>query len=362
MINKNSSTQPLSHSAAQSLSHSFTRSLVHSVAQPLSRSTTQPRSKSAALAWLLHELEVVNGYRVAHLVICTSRFGLPQTRRRWYLVGIRPELQAAEFAWLSEIDPIQLRSLLGPRPPHASAARRPDPDSGLAARNVAREVARLAEPGVDVDTLHRILDWDASSSWCGHSKTLCQCLTRLRRQGLWHIGWGMRLTAHMSMRLQGLGSSCTSWSFSDPDLRGLAGKSMSLCVIEPLLRQALLSCGWSPDALPDRWSTGVAQADLIRDAWPGRVDASLIKELPDFVAQRLCEPSSANVNLQPADRQLGHLERLALDESLPVATAKRAPIADESPPASVGPSAFLRAAVSRCMLISVPPLTVRLHV
>ena len=138
----------------------------------------------AALAWLLHELEIVNGYRVTHRVICTSRFGLPQTRRRWYLVGIRPEVQAAAFAWPSEIDPIPLRVLLGPRPPDASAARRPGPDSGLAARNVAREVARLAKPGVDVDTLHRIVDCDASSSWCGHSKTFCPCLTRSRRQGL----------------------------------------------------------------------------------------------------------------------------------------------------------------------------------
>ena len=97
----------------------------------------------AALAWLLHELEIVNGYRVTHRVICTSRFGLPQTRRRWYLVGIRPEVQAEAFAWPSVIDPIPLRALLGPRPRDASAGRRPVPDSGLAARKLLVKLRAL---------------------------------------------------------------------------------------------------------------------------------------------------------------------------------------------------------------------------
>lgn len=117
-----------------------------------------------ALAWLPHKQEVVNAYWVTRRVVCISRCGLSQTRRRWYLVAINPKLQTVDFTWPSKVEPIPLSSLLGPRPRDASSARRPSPDVGLAARNVLHEVALLMELGADASFLHRMLDCDALRS------------------------------------------------------------------------------------------------------------------------------------------------------------------------------------------------------
>ena len=96
------------------------------------------------------------------------------------------------------------------------------------------------------------------------------------------------------MRLQGLCSTQLGDTGADGDLRALAGNSMSLCVIEPLLRRCLLSCGWSADSLPDRWGTGLAQSRLIRDAWPDGVDPDVVCDLPDFVAKHFSTTAALN--------------------------------------------------------------------
>ena len=83
---------------------------------------------------------------------------------------------------------------------------------------------------------------------------------------------------------------------------------MSLCVIEPLLRQALLSCGRSAHELPDRWGSGSAQAGLILDAWSGTIDHCVLKMLPNYVARHLCDRVTPEGVIQPADQPLGRLE------------------------------------------------------
>ena len=180
----------------------------------------------ATMAWIVSELKKC-GYYVEHRVVCTSRFGLPQTRRRWYLIAVLSSALVQELVWPAEIDQIPLCSLLGPRPAGASPARRPGPAGGLASRNVSREVGRLVCAGVDVASAG-VLDCDASASWSGQSKACCPCLTRSRRKGFWHIGRGERLSPHACMRLQGLRSDQFGRACSDGDLRALAGNSMSL--------------------------------------------------------------------------------------------------------------------------------------
>ena len=75
--------------------------------------------------------------------------------------------------------------------------------------------------------------------------------------------------------------------FSDHSLRAFAGNSMPLCVIEPLLRKYLIAAGSDGSCLPDRWATGVAQADLVKDAFGPVVPTEILACVPPFVAQHL---------------------------------------------------------------------------
>ena len=171
-----------------------------------------------------------------------------------------------------------------------------------------------------------IFDCDASANWCGRAKEKCPCLTRSRRQGLWHIGWGARLSGAVTMRLQGLSSRRYCWSGSEPDLRSLAGNSMSLCVIEPLIRNALLACGWSPD-IPDRWSSGVATAELLVDAWGASVPRDLINTLPEYVARHF--PAAADLASTPLAEPAASTRSPTLDAPPPLPAATRTPDPEE---------------------------------
>ena len=88
------------------------------------------------LSWVVDQLESQGGYDVYHRICCTSRFGLPQTRRRWFLIGILSTARVCDFEWPSDIDMVPLASLMAPPPTSASASNRPGPPPTLAARNV----------------------------------------------------------------------------------------------------------------------------------------------------------------------------------------------------------------------------------
>ena len=169
------------------------------------------------LSWIVDVLEKA-GYEVHHKVLDTAAFGVPQSRKRWFLVGLLKARRRHSFKWPTGIEAIPLRAILGPLPMGASPDRCPGAVSFLASRNVANELRRMTAAGIDPTTGDYISDCDASENWCGRDS-----LTRSRRQGLWHIGWGARLSGAVTMRLQGLSSRHHCWSGSELELRSLAG-------------------------------------------------------------------------------------------------------------------------------------------
>ena len=162
-------------------------------------------------------------------------------------------------------------------------------------------------------------------------------MTKSRRAGYWLVSEGRRLAAAECLRLQGVRSQDVAGNCTDTEIRGLCGNAMSLCIIEPLLRCALVATGCDPDRLVDRWSDGTAQAELIADAWGSSLPQGVATNLPAVVRRRydelarkqsgdggrtlidLCpvatcgdsdgaiksDTSSTNACLQPADRLLG---------------------------------------------------------
>ena len=204
------------------------------------------------LRWVIAKLEMGGKYHVEHRILCSSRFGLPQTRRRWFLIALRVDAIVRPFLWPSERSMVPLDSILGPPPSDASHHRRPGLPGSLSCSNVDREVARLEAEGIDPSSVSRIIDCDDSRSWCGKSKLLAPCLTRSRSAGLWNIAWGERLGPAACVRLQGFAAGAIAWPTGDRLTRALAGNGMSLCVVEPILRNMAVAVGFDEGAMPHR--------------------------------------------------------------------------------------------------------------
>ena len=224
-------------------------------------------------------------YKGWHRVLCTSANGLPQTRRRWFLVAVRSDCVVSDFVWPEALEMLPLSLVLGPRSKGASSARRPGVGISLATRNVDTAVGWLLARNPAFARSDYIIDCDASANWCGKPSQCCPCLTRSRPQGLWNISRGERISAAACMRLQGVCTEGLVLPDKDGQVRNLAGNAMSLCVVERLLRAALVAAGSDNVDLPDRWGAGVAQAAIVREAWGVSPPQSAIDRLPHFVAR-----------------------------------------------------------------------------
>ena len=58
------------------------------------------------------------------------------------------------------------------------------------------------------------------------------------------------------------------------------GNGMSLSVVKPLLRAALIATGVVHPSTPDRWATGHALARIIADAWDDTIPDHVLESLP----------------------------------------------------------------------------------
>ena len=75
------------------------------------------------------------------------------------------------------------------------------------------------------------------------------------------------MSAEACCRLQWLCASSLALPTHDGATRVLMGNAMSLSVVEPLLRSALISAGLLTAAAPNRWSIVSAQLAIVHDAW-----------------------------------------------------------------------------------------------
>ena len=68
------------------------------------------------------------------------------------------------------------------------------------------------------------------------------------------------------LRLQGVPVGGLALPATEKDMRELAGNAMSLCVVEQLLRAALVAVGVNGNSLPDRWRDGSAQGGAVQSS------------------------------------------------------------------------------------------------
>ena len=236
---------------------------------------------------VLSLLSADGDYELHEHIRCSSTTGVPQTRRRWYLVGLLHASLRVDFKWPESIEAIPLIAVLGPRAPGDRPDRLPPRSQRNARANVTRSLRAIRARGDDPSSEELVVDVDASRRWCGKPVRFSPCLTRSRGSGLWLLARGCRISADACCRLQGIQATSIVKPARDLDMRRLMGNSMTLSAVEPLLRAALVSTGCIPPSTQDRWASGVAQALLVSEACGTNLPPSLVAVLPQRLLRHL---------------------------------------------------------------------------
>ena len=117
--------------------------------------------------WIIKELQKGDRYVVSWKVINTKTCGIPQSRPRLYIVGLRRDVSSKPFLFPFEIAPMALCDLLDPGALGDSHLRMPPMTQRSARSNVAAVLKGQVVRRALVQGAELILDIDASSSWRG---------------------------------------------------------------------------------------------------------------------------------------------------------------------------------------------------
>ena len=121
---------------------------------------------------VLRRLEVGGHYAVHHAILDAKDFGVAQSRRRVFIVGISMSRCKAPFVFpCGSGAATPLSSALGRRTKLDTCMRAPPQSQRNAVRIWRAELDRLHRSGINPERPDRILDVDASVSWSSPSRT-----------------------------------------------------------------------------------------------------------------------------------------------------------------------------------------------
>ena len=209
------------------------------------------------------------GYEL-HVELLDTRFnGLPQSRPRVYMVGLRRDLlerrcSTNSFAFPAPVQGVDLAGFLDPRGPGDSPSRLPPPRQRHNRSRVSAALASAAANGLYLVRQDIVMDCDASASRSHPHPPVAPTLTRSRIQGLWVLSRGRRVRPHEAVRLQGIHPSSLSLPSDSRCTYALAGNAMSTCLLGRVVHRALDAVGLPAGA--DTWASGMAQAAAVREA------------------------------------------------------------------------------------------------
>lgn len=237
---------------------------------------------------ILQELECIGigkgsgkKYNVQHQILDTKHHGVPHSRRRIYIVGIREDADKGTFQFPSKIPMPSIEEFLDPRDAKLAKAGMPPVSQGTAFKNVRTALAKLKADGKDPHKEAWIVDIDSSAPRSKSVFNCAPCITCSRRSGHWVTNRGRRLNLAEMLRLQGMRPDTFIQAVSNAQLGKQIGNAMSVNVLERLLVQLLPAAGLCPASkLTDRWANGTALRQLRWQAGRG----GIIMGIPTTVA------------------------------------------------------------------------------
>ena len=188
---------------------------------------------------------------------CRIHGGLPQNRRRKFIVGVLRGVQQAPIQWPG---PITMRDLLGLLEPAADLKPFPGklpPERSLAKRrNVLATLQELASDGIDPLTVPAVIDH--GSSKVNYVIGYSPCLTRNRAMshGHWVTCLQREMTTCDMLRLQGVEEwRVRGWKniICEGHFHAIIGNAIPIPLLERVLMRALYSAGLVRQRLYDKY-------------------------------------------------------------------------------------------------------------
>jgi DNA (cytosine-5)-methyltransferase 1 len=209
---------------------------------------------------VMQSLESIgNGaYNLHWKLLNTLEHGVPQSRPRVYIIGIRKDCQRSEFAFPAPLPAVSIDNFLDPVGRTPTMQDIPVKSSRTAYTNVTRILKLLHEIGAQPLKKTFVLDCDASPEFCGVMRDRVMCMTKSRSNGHWLTSRARRMNLEEMLRCQGM-ERCFDQVVSDRALGAQIGNAMSQNVIERLLIKLLPAAGLVPESrrLVDRWAINV---------------------------------------------------------------------------------------------------------
>ncbi len=198
-------------------------------------------------------------YFVYGKVLNTKEHGVPQNRRRIFVVAIRRDSRRWPYAWPKAYKlPAGAATKLLDKKPTDNPKQLPPKSEPRARSNVKAAYLKMLSRGIDPKRRFIAVDTDASPRFrtVGNGILPCMTATRARNCGWWLSPVGRRITLNELFKFQGLTDNGL-WrraGISDKQMGFMLGNSISLNVYERILGRALWAAGLVTSKPRDRWA------------------------------------------------------------------------------------------------------------
>lgn len=239
----------------------------------------------------MHELHNLRIYNVQWKLLDTKDHGVPQSRQRWYCVGILKEHDNGTFEFPEPIERPPIEMFLDPRDSKLAQEGLPPVSQGTARRNVKEKLKEIQKDGGNPAKDPFIIDCDSSTGRAVKTKDYSPCITCSRGGGHWVTNRGRRLLKTEMMRLQGMDPTNFIVAVSESKLGHHLGNTMSVNVLERLFTRLLPAARLVPRGLlRDRWASGAALKKLARTRGQGFKE---VREVPFTLSRKRSASSSS---------------------------------------------------------------------
>jgi len=180
-------------------------------------------AKGDTFASILRELHMNGKYNIYHKLLSTADFGIPQSRTRVFIVGIRKDVQTSNFTYPT---PIPLLKTLGDFIDHNASRKQ------LQGRQIPN-LAYVMERYKLTDASDRMLYLEFSGpKWSGQMKNEKLSPTIKTGSGYYYIPVKGMVTPNECLSLQGVDHTKYNWStLSESKKQKFAGNCMTVDVL-----------------------------------------------------------------------------------------------------------------------------------